>query len=172
MNKTIRRVKNGSKGEKKIKTIDGNSRVCGYHFLKEFDFEVKDIMIAYRLATSDFNVDRTNKLILSELVSWYKANMDMKDTVKLAATFYHLFITTKPFIRNNHHMAQILMNTILLKEGYPPVAIPVEKRIELLGRCDGKDESSIALIEGLIRERIGEGKTEPAISRNAKDIDV
>lgn len=172
MNKDIRRIKKGSKGGKKIKVIDENGRVQGYHFLKDFEFEVRDIMIAYRLATGDFNVDRTNKRVLSELVSWYKANMGMEDTVKFAATFYHLFITTKPFIRNNHYMAQILMNTILLKEGYPPVAIPVEKRIELLGRCDGKNESSIALIEGLIRERIGEGRTEPAISRNAKDIDV
>lgn len=172
MNKTIRRVKTGSKGGNKIRTIDGNSRVCGYHFLKSFKFEVTDIMIAYRLATGDFNVDKANRHILSELVSWYKANMDMQDKIKLAATFYHLFITAKPFIRNNHHMAQILMNTILLKDGYPPVAIPVEKRIERIGRCNVEDESNIAIIEELIREKVGGGRTEPAISRELKNIDV
>lgn len=132
-----------------------------YRFSKDFEFEVKDIMTAYRLATGDFSIGNADRYKLDELVKWYKINQDMLDVIKLAAVFYHLFISVRPFVRNNQYMAQILMNTILSKQGYPPIVIPMEQRIEFLG---SKDESCAAIVEELIREKI-EGRAEAEMEK-------
>lgn len=161
------KIKNGSKSGKRVRIIDENDRMHAYRFSKDFEFEVKDIMIAYGLATGDFNIDNADRYKLDELVKWYKANQNMLDIIKLAAVFYHLFISARPFVRNNQYMAQILMNTILSKQGFPPVVIPMEQRIEFLS---SKDESCAAIVEELIREKI-EGRVEPQMGK-VKDINV
>lgn len=167
MNESARKIKTGSKSGKRIRIIDENDRMNAYRFSKDFEFEVKDIMIAYGLATGDFNIDNANRYKLDELVKWYKSNQNMLDIIKLAAIFYHLFISVRPFVRNNQYMAQILMNTILSKQGFPPVVIPMEQRIEFLS---SKDESCAAIVEELIREKI-EGRAGPETEK-IKSIDV
>lgn len=167
MNENARKIKNGSKSGKRVRIIDENDRMNAYRFSKDFEFEVKDIMIAYRLATGDFNIDNADRYKLHELVKWYKANKNMLDIIKLAAVFYHLFISVRPFVSNNQYMAQILMNTILSKHGLPPVVIPMEQRIEFLS---SKGESCAAIVEELIREKV-EGRAGPEIEK-IKGIDI
>lgn len=157
----------GSKTGNKSKVIDLSDRRNAYYFSKEFEFKVKSIIMAYRLITGDYDVDIADKFKLDELVKWYKANENSLEVIKLAAMFYHLFISVKPFIRNNQYMAQILMNTILSKQGYPPVVIPMERRIEFLGSMD---ESCIAIIEELIKRK-SESKTMHQLEK-IKGIDV
>lgn len=142
------------KGERTWNNIKGKGSLHAYHFMKGFEFEVKYIMMVYRISTGNKDIHEVKKDRLAGLVNWYKVNRDMEDKVRLAATFYHLFMTSRPFIKDNQYMAHILMNTILLKHGYPPVVIPIEDRIEYLGRCSCDDESSISLIDNIIRDRI------------------
>lgn len=158
------------KGERATNNIKGKSSLHAYHFMKGFEFEVKYIMMVYRISTGNNQVHDANKDRLAGLVNWYKVNRDMEDKIKLAATFYHLFMTSRPFIKDNQYMAHILMNTILLKHGYPPVVIPIEDKIEYLGRCSCDDESSISLIESIIRKRVGDIRREYSVFRNVNNI--
>jgi|GEM_PF-7047885 len=145
----VMRKEEGTRNE-----IKGKDGLHAYHFMKGFEFEVKYIMMLYCISTGNKDIHEVKKDRLAGLVNWYKVNRDMEDKVRLAATFYHLFMTSRPFIKDNQYMAHILMNTILLKHGYPPVVIPIEDRIEYLGRCSCDDESSISLIDNIIRDRI------------------
>lgn len=134
--------------------------------MKGFEFEVKYIMMVYSISTGNRDVREAKRDRLVGLVNWYKVNMDMEDKIRLAATFYHLFMTSRPFMKDNQFMAHILMNTILIKHGYPPIVIPIEDRIEYLGRCSHDDESSISLIDSIIRNRTGSTKEGKMIDKN------
>lgn len=39
------------------------------------------------------------------------------------------FVRTHPFIDGNGRTARLIMNLELFKEGYPPIVLPVEKRL-------------------------------------------
>jgi len=147
LNKCIRKIKTESKN----KVIDEKERLNAYFFVRDFHFEVKDIITVYRTAIDDFCIGGADKGKLGELINWYKDNQNMNDSIRLAAAFYYLFISTRPFIRNNQYMAQILMNTILSRQGYPPIVIPLWYRIEFLG---SKEKPCAAVIEEFIRNRL------------------
>ena len=69
---------------------------------------------------------------MTELVEWYKENKDKFNPVKLAAEFHFRFVYIHPFIDGNGRSARLLMNLILMRNGYPITVIRNEDRDEYM----------------------------------------
>lgn len=81
-----------------------------------------------------------------DLVEWYKKiNNDINFHPLLTASLFHYkFISIHPFDDGNGRIARILMNLILMQNGFPPVIIKTEKKEEYyraLQAADGGDEN-------------------------------
>jgi Fic family protein len=55
-----------------------------------------------------------------------------KHPVLTAADAHYDFVTIHPFIDGNGRCARLLMNFVLLKNGYPPAIIPMSRREEYI----------------------------------------
>lgn len=67
-----------------------------------------------------------------ELVEWYKNNKDKKHPIELAAEFHFRYVYIHPFIAGNGRTARLLMNLILMRNGYPVTVIRTEDRDEYM----------------------------------------
>lgn len=137
-----------------VKILDDKSRISDYLFLKNLEVNEKNLKSIYRIITGDplrkdFKNDR-----IKEITDWYSENVSSMEVIPLAATFYFVFNTVKPFEKDNMRMAQIFMNVILLKHGFPPVDISLDDRLFYLGK-DQNMEESIRFIEELVNKEKG-----------------
>lgn len=60
---------------------------------------------------------------MDELLAWLKENPDEYTPIELAAVFHHQFVQIHPFTEGNGRTARLLMNAILMRFGYPFIAI-------------------------------------------------
>jgi Fic family protein len=78
--------------------------------------------------------------LVRELVDWLEGNPWEYTPVELAARFMHRFLVTHPFHDGNGRTARILMNLVLLRNGYPTLTnISYRDRrryLEALGEAD------------------------------------
>ncbi|TET18812.1 Fic family protein [Candidatus Bathyarchaeota archaeon] len=86
------------------------------------------------------------RLRMNELLKWLRENPDEYTPIELAAVFHHGFVQIHPFTEGNGRTARLLMNAILLKTGYPFIAI-VPKRdrakyLKTLMEADLRDASA------------------------------
>ncbi|WP_109022147.1 Fic family protein [Leptospira kobayashii] len=61
--------------------------------------------------------------LVEELVEWYYLNHKKLSVPELASWFHYKFVFIHPFIDGNGRTARLLMNLILMQEGYPPAVI-------------------------------------------------
>lgn len=61
--------------------------------------------------------------LMEELVAWVNENPLQLNTVALAGVFHHRFVHIHPFFDGNGRTVRLLMNILLMKEGYPPAII-------------------------------------------------
>lgn len=69
---------------------------------------------------------------MDELVKWYKANKDTMHPIQLAAEFHFRYVYIHPFIDGNGRSARLLMNLILMRNGYPVTVIRNSDREEYM----------------------------------------
>ena len=60
---------------------------------------------------------------MEELITWYYENRYSMPIAVLAAQFHYKFVCIHPFIDGNGRVARLLMNLILMANGYPPAVI-------------------------------------------------
>lgn len=67
---------------------------------------------------------------MQDLMEWYKEANQNKEIhpLILAALFHYKFVAIHPFDDGNGRLSRILMNLILMRNGYPPVVIKMEDR--------------------------------------------
>ena len=65
---------------------------------------------------------KLNKL-MSDLLIWYYENLNVLPIPELAAQFHYRFVCIHPFIDGNGRVARLLMNLILMRNGFPPTVI-------------------------------------------------
>ena len=70
---------------------------------------------------------------LDELVSWYKENRKNFKPLAMAAIMHNQFEHIHPFRDGNGRVGRLLLNLVLLKNGYPPINISLEDRAEYYG---------------------------------------
>ncbi|NOS69661.1 MAG: Fic family protein [Verrucomicrobia bacterium] len=89
---------------------------------------------------------------MADLVGWHQKQEDASDSraVVHAALFHHRFVSIHPFDDGNGRMARILMNLILMRNGFPPVVIKLQDRdpyVAALRRADaGETEGIVSFI--------------------------
>lgn len=59
----------------------------------------------------------------NQLLEWLRENPDELRPIELAAVFHHRFVQIHPFTEGNGRTARLLMNAVLMKNGYPFIAI-------------------------------------------------
>lgn len=72
--------------------------------------------------------------MMSDLLAWLGNDGQALHPVRRAARFHHRFVFIHPFVDGNGRTARLLMNLILVSEGYPPAIIKAdpERRIAYL----------------------------------------
>ncbi|WP_100405217.1 Fic family protein [Bacillus solitudinis] len=98
---------------------------------------------------------------MSNLLSWYEDNKGDLHPVELAALFHFKFVYIHPFSDGNGRTARLLMNLILMENGYPPAIVKAEheqrlKYYETLELASVKQIYSpfIELITGCVRDSL------------------
>ncbi|MEZ4886866.1 MAG: Fic family protein [Chitinophagales bacterium] len=89
--------------------------------------------------------------MVDDLLRWYEQEKIKLHPLVLAATFHYRFVKIHPFDDGNGRMSRILMNLILMRGGYPPAIIKMEKRSEYLaalGEADAGDLEKFILFVG------------------------
>lgn len=56
---------------------------------------------------------------IEEMIKWFRKNESKLHTIELAALVHHKFVSIHPFFDGNGRVSRLLMNVILLSEGYP-----------------------------------------------------
>jgi Fic family protein len=69
-------------------------------------------------------------IALNEFIDWYNKNRSKFKPVVLAAIVHNQFENIHPFQDGNGRVGRLLLNFILLKNGYPPINILLEDRQE------------------------------------------
>ncbi len=73
---------------------------------------------------------------MNEFINWYKDKGLQLHPVERAARVHADFVKIHPFIDGNGRTSRLLMNLELMKNGFPPVVLPVEKRFEYYEALD------------------------------------
>lgn len=60
---------------------------------------------------------------MDELLKWLRENPDELTPIEVAAVFHHRFVQIHSFSEGNGRTARLLMNALLMKDGYPFIAI-------------------------------------------------
>lgn len=61
--------------------------------------------------------------LMSEFIAWFHKNEYTLSPPELAAEIHYRLVMIHPFIDGNGRVARLLMNLILMKQGYPPAII-------------------------------------------------
>lgn len=79
---------------------------------------------------------------MADLFSWFEGEGSIQHPVIRAAHFHHQFVYIHPFVDGNGRTARLLMNLILMTDGYPPAVIKADpqRRIAYL---DALEEASV-----------------------------
>jgi Fic family protein len=66
--------------------------------------------------------------LIQELLAWLKNNPEELRPIELAAVFHHRFVEIHPFDDGNGRVGRLLMNLLLIKNGYPLTIIKTVDR--------------------------------------------
>ncbi len=83
-------------------------------------------------------------ILMGELMEWYrdaKSNNSIHPII-LAALFHHQFTSIHPFDDGNGRIARLLMNLMLMRQGFPPIVIKEEDRLtyyQVLRQADANE---------------------------------
>jgi Fic family protein len=69
-------------------------------------------------------------------INWYRERALSLHPIERAARVHADFVKIHPFTDGNGRTSRLLMNLELMKDGYPPAVLPVEKRLEYYEALD------------------------------------
>jgi Fic family protein len=82
------------------------------------------------------------RVLVKELLEWLRKNPEELRPVEVAAVFHHRFVSVHPFDDGNGRVARLLMNLLLIKQGYPFTVVRNYDRrryYDTLRKADGGD---------------------------------
>ncbi len=79
--------------------------------------------------------------LMKNFIKWYSGNKNKIDILELAVLVHYKFVKIHPFIDGNGRIARLLVNLILLKNGYPPIIIPIIRRQEYIDAIKKGEEA-------------------------------
>lgn len=153
-NKSLREIYDLQNTEKTFCFIIDSKGEIGHEFVIDIHrrlMENIDARVGYR--TADVRVIRANfkatpapyvKTDMNLLFRWYHEYKTKLHPFVLASIFHHKFEKIHPFMDGNGRTGRIIMNYVLLKNGYPPFVVRTRLRsnyIAVLRRADKSDLS-------------------------------
>ena len=93
---------------------------------------------------------------MEELMNWLRGHQEKHDLhpVIVAVIFHHRFVSIHPFDDGNGRMARLLMNLLLLQDGYPPVVLKKEDRYTYYAALRQADVGELTPFIELIGENL------------------
>lgn len=85
---------------------------------------------------------------IEALSEWYSKEGCSLHPIDQAAIFHHRFVRIHPFLDGNGRVARLMMNTILMQQGFTPAIIPVEEKqryLEALQAADSGDYGKLLI---------------------------
>lgn len=85
--------------------------------------------------------------LITELITW--ENSQKMNAIEKAALFHHRFVWIHPFFDGNGRTVRLLMNLLLMKEGYPPaIILGVDRKryYQALRNADNGDFDRLAFL--------------------------
>ncbi len=93
--------------------------------------------------------------MMGELLAWYhKEEESQTHPVVQAAVFHHRFLRIHPFDDGNGRLSRILMNFILMKNGFPPVVIKNVRRDAYMAALQKADAGEISDLMSYVAEEL------------------
>jgi len=93
--------------------------------------------------------------LMQEMVAWLNSAMAIGlHPVERTALAHFRLVHIHPFIDGNGRVARLLMNLILLREGYPPAVIRRDRRPEYYHALDRAHEGDIGPFVTLVAEEV------------------
>lgn len=94
---------------------------------------------------------------MEEFISWYNDEATNMHPIERAARVHSDFVKIHPFIDGNGRTSRLLMNLELMKYGFPPVILPVEKRLKYymaldLAHTNGDFNPFLSLIMNVVED--------------------
>jgi excisionase family DNA binding protein len=89
--------------------------------------------VAVRLKGSETILPNAAKVpeLMDEFIDWLQNN-NLDHPIKMAVDAHFKFVSIHPFVDGNGRTARLLMNLILMQDGYPPVIVRKEDREEYI----------------------------------------
>lgn len=93
---------------------------------------------------------------MDDLLKWYKENVNSTDLhpVLFATEFHYRFICIHPFDDGNGRIARLLMNFILMQQGYPPAIIKTEEKDKYFAALQQADSGQIEYFFNYLSEQV------------------
>ncbi|MEA3354868.1 MAG: Fic family protein [Patescibacteria group bacterium] len=82
---------------------------------------------------------------MDQLMNWYKNKGQGLEVVERATIFHYKLVKIHPFDDGNGRLARILMNLILIKDGFLPAVIKNDKRREYLKALESADKGNLSI---------------------------
>jgi hypothetical protein len=76
---------------------------------------------------------------INSLIAWYKSSKENEHPLKLASDFHAKFEKIHPFEDGNGRVGRLLINSILLEHGYPPLIIRKTMRASYFSALEAYD---------------------------------
>lgn len=94
--------------------------------------------------------------LMHDLIRWIGTNQKILHPVELAAIVHHKLVSIHPFVDGNGRTARVMMNLLLLQQGYPLVIVlknDRKKYYQALNKADHGDYSSFVRFTAQAVER-------------------
>ncbi len=70
--------------------------------------------------------------MMKDLFKWYESKKDGGNILEMIAEWHYKFVKIHPFVDGNGRIARLIVNLMLLKNGYPMQIIPMVRRREYI----------------------------------------
>jgi Fic family protein len=100
----------------------------------------------------DFALPQEVPVKMNDLMQWFRQETEKKEIhpIVFAALFHHIFVRIHPFDDGNGRMARILMNLILMQNGFQPVIIKSHEKEKYIAALIKADAGEITDFKELI----------------------
>lgn len=96
---------------------------------------------------------------MDDLFQWFRGEAQALHPVRRAAHFHHRFVYIHPFVDGNGRTARLLMNLILMGEGYPPAILKADpdRRVAYMDALEAASvQGDLQPFERLVAEAVEE----------------
>jgi len=123
---------------------------------KEFAGRLRNAGV--RIVGANFTPPNAMKVesLLTELIDFVNTNPDGLDPVVLATVFHHRFVWIHPFFDGNGRTVRLVMNLLLMRNGFPPAIIlrnDRKKYYDALNRANNGSYARLVLLIAQALER-------------------